>query len=221
MDYEQKFILFKKLIDKTFSSYEKKYSVNFSNKKFVVKFILSDPERLINLTILPDSEWHEFKKQIEHYIYSTSFTECYICLYLKVGIKDCEKCSFTICDDCISEIILTNKMYSCPQCRYIPPHMICQNISTPRLSKIGYGFWAITNVRPPENYLSSLHEDDDDNFFVTDEWRIEMKNRYGDCDEWSEESGEESYESGEWWKYQPSEESDESYEFWGEPYIYD
>lgn len=64
MDYEQKFLLFKKLIDKTFSSYEKKYSVNLKNKTFVVKFILTDPDRLVNLTILPDSEWCEFKKQI-------------------------------------------------------------------------------------------------------------------------------------------------------------
>ena len=44
MDYEQKFLLFKKIIYKTFSSYEKKYSVNFKNKTFVVKFILTDPE---------------------------------------------------------------------------------------------------------------------------------------------------------------------------------
>ena len=63
MDYEQKFLLFKKLIDKTFSCYEKKYSVNFLNKTYQVDFILED--RIINLTILPNSEWYEFKKKIE------------------------------------------------------------------------------------------------------------------------------------------------------------
>ena len=63
MDYEQKFLLFKKLIDKTFSSYEKKYSVNFLNKTYQVEFILAD--RIINLTILPDSEWHELKKKLK------------------------------------------------------------------------------------------------------------------------------------------------------------
>ena len=63
MDYEQKFLLFKKLIEKTFPSYEKKYSVNFYKKTFVVKFILPDHVSLIKLTIWPDSEWHEFKKK--------------------------------------------------------------------------------------------------------------------------------------------------------------
>ena len=178
MDYEQKFLLFKKLIDKTFSSYEKKYSVNFSNKTFVVNFILTDPERLINLTILPDSEWYEFKKQVEKYISSISFTECLICLYQKVDIKDCEKCSFTICNDCISEIILTNNMYRCPQCRYIPPHMVGPNGSTPRLTKMGDRFWAITNIPPPENYLSML-SDHAPHFYVTDEWITDMDNIYG------------------------------------------
>ena len=63
MDYEQKFLLFKKLIDKTFSSYEKKYSVNFLHKTYQVGFILAG--RIINLTILPDSEWHELKKKLK------------------------------------------------------------------------------------------------------------------------------------------------------------
>ena len=154
MDYEQKFILFKKLIDITFSSYEKKYSVNFSNKTFVVKFILTDTDRLINLTILPDSEWYEFKKQIEKYISSISFTECQICFYQKVYVNYCERCSFTICNDCVSEIILTDNMYRCPECRYIPPHLVDPNIVTPRLTKLGNSFYAITNVPPCEICLS-------------------------------------------------------------------
>ena len=54
MDYEQKFLFFKKLIDKTFLCYEKKYSVNFLNKTYQVDFILED--RIINLTIIPNSE---------------------------------------------------------------------------------------------------------------------------------------------------------------------
>lgn len=146
MDYEQKFLLFKKLIDKTFSSYEKKYSVNFKNKTFVVKFILTDPDRLVNLTILPDSEWCEFKKQIETHISSNSFTECPICFYQKVCVNYCERCQFTICDDCISEIMLTDNIYRCPQCRYMPPHLVDPKIVTPRLKKIGSKFYAITNV---------------------------------------------------------------------------
>ena len=148
MDYEQKFLLFKKLIDKTFSSYEKKYSVNFKNKTFVVKFILTDPERLINLTILPDSEWFEFKKKIEKYISSISFTECFICFYQKANVNYCEKCSFIICNDCVGEIILTHNMYRCPQCRYIPTHLVDPNIVIPRLMKLGSSFYAITNVAP-------------------------------------------------------------------------
>ena len=195
MDYEQKFLLFKKLIDKTFASYEKKYSVNFNNKTFVVKFILTDaenaakngdpesaikngdPNRIIKLTILPDSEWYEFKKQIEKYISSISFTECPICLYQKVDVKACEKCSFTICSDCVSEIIFSDNMYRCPQCRYIRPHIVDPNGSTPRLSKIDGSIWAITNVPPCENYLSVLSANTP-HFYATDEWITDMNNRY-------------------------------------------
>ena len=39
---------------------KKKYSINFINKTYQVLFILAD--RLISLTILPDSEWYELKK---------------------------------------------------------------------------------------------------------------------------------------------------------------
>ena len=58
---------------------KKIYSVNFINKTYQVKFILTD--RLISLTILPDSEWYEFKKQIQENIFLISFTfpECHIC----------------------------------------------------------------------------------------------------------------------------------------------
>ena len=157
MDYEQKFLLFKKLIDKTFSSYEKKYSVDFSNKTFVVKFILTDPDRLINLTILPDSEWCVFKKQIEKHISGNPFTECPICFYQKVDVNYCERYSFTICSDCISEIILTDNMYRCPQCRYIPPHLVDPNIVKPRLKKVGIRFYAITRVPLCRICLSTAH----------------------------------------------------------------
>ena len=67
------FYYLKKLIDKTFSSYEKNYSVNFLNKTYQVEFILAD--RIINLTILPDSEWHEFKKKIEKNISNLHLTD--------------------------------------------------------------------------------------------------------------------------------------------------
>ena len=149
MDYEQKFLLFKKLIDETYSGYEKKYSVNFNNKTFVVKFILTDTNRLIKLTILPDSEWYYFKKEIEKCISSISFTECPICFYQKFYVEKCEKCSFTICSDCVSEIIFTDNMYSCPQCRYIPPHIVFPKIVTPRLTKLGSGIYAVTKNFPP------------------------------------------------------------------------
>ena len=207
MDYEQKFLLFKKLIDKTFSSYEKKYSVNFKNKTFVVKFILSDSDRLINLTIWPDSEWHEFKVEIEKYISSTSFNECYICLYQKNDVKACDKCSFTICDDCISEIIFANDMFRCPQCRYIPPHLIGPDIIQPYLSKLSDRFWVISNVRPPINnhYLSEVNS----NFYATDEWINEMRNRYS--------SSEESDEDFVTWSDFSTSDEESSDQFWGEP----
>ena len=134
MDYEQKFLLFKKLIDKTFSSYKKKYSVNFLNKTYQVKFILTD--RLIALTILPDSEWHEFKKQIEKKISNISFAlpECHICFNQIVHVTYCRQCSFIICLDCFRKIQLNNGLFRCPQCRYIP-HQINEEPATSQWMK--------------------------------------------------------------------------------------
>ena len=60
MDYEQKFLLFKKLIDKTFSSYEKKYSVNFSNKTYQVEFTVKGHNLIF--TIFPCSNSLILKK---------------------------------------------------------------------------------------------------------------------------------------------------------------
>ena len=127
MDYEQKFLMFKKLIDKTFSSYEKKYSVNFLNKTYQVEFILAD--RVINLTILPDSEWHEFKKQIEKNISNFSYNrpECQICFNQTGYVVYCRQCSFEICLDCFKK--LNNGLFCCPQCRYIPHTMTEEDIA--------------------------------------------------------------------------------------------
>ena len=61
--YKKKFILFKRLIDKRFSDYKKKYCFNLVNETYQVQLILTD--RIIILTILPDSEWYEFRKEIE------------------------------------------------------------------------------------------------------------------------------------------------------------
>ena len=127
MDYEQKFLLFKKLIDKTFSSYEKKYSVNFLNKTYQVEFILAD--RIINLTILPDSEWHEFKKKIEKNIsnFTSNRPECKICFNQTSYVVYCRQCSFEICLDCFKK--LNNGLFCCPQCRYIPHTMTEEDIA--------------------------------------------------------------------------------------------
>ena len=127
MDYEQKFLLFKKLIDKTFSSYEKKYSVNFLNKTYQVEFISAD--RIINLTILPDSEWHEFKKKIEKNIsnFTSNRPECQICFNQTSYVVYCRQCSFEICLDCFKK--LNNGLFCCPQCRYIPHTMTEEDIA--------------------------------------------------------------------------------------------
>ena len=127
MDYEQKFLLFKKLIDKTFSSYEKKYSVNFLNKTYQVEFILAD--RIINLTILPDSEWHELKKKIEKNIsnFTSNRPECQICFNQTSYVVYCRQCSFKICLDCFKK--LNNGLFCCPQCRYIPHTMTEEDIA--------------------------------------------------------------------------------------------
>ena len=63
MGYRKHYLLIKKSINKDFPNYQKRYSFNLISKKYQVEFILAD--RIINLTILPDSEWHEFKKKIE------------------------------------------------------------------------------------------------------------------------------------------------------------
>ena len=173
----KKFLLFKKLIEKTFPSYQKKYSINSINKKIVVKFILSDPDRLINLTIWPDSEWHEFKKEIKFNIISPTFSECFICFYQKLNIINCEKCSFAVCDDCISEIAITNSMYRCPNCRYIPPHLVCINDTSliPYFICWRKYYWLETNVRPPENYFFPFCRFYDELLYVTDDWIKEIK----------------------------------------------
>ena len=125
------------------------------------------------------------KKKIQDYISSSSFTECFICFYKKVSINYCEKCSFGICDDCFIEIIITTSMYRCPKCRYIPPHQLVRDGFLPRpfLKKSGGGCWVITDIKPPENYLSSLYGRVNDYFYVTDEWRKEMRDKYEDSDE--------------------------------------
>ena len=126
MDYEQKFLLFKKLIDKTFSCYEKKYSVNFLNKTYQVDFILED--RIINLTILPNSEWHEFKKKIERNIsnLTSSKPECKICFNQMSYVIYCRQCSYEICLDCFKK--LNSGFFCCPQCGYTPHTMTKEDI---------------------------------------------------------------------------------------------
>ena len=121
MDYEQKFLLFKKLIDKTFSSYEKNYCVNSLNNTYQVQFLLTD--RLIILTILPHSDWHEFKKQIEKKIFNLTYKpECQICFNQIFYVSYCRKCSFNICLNCIRKIQFHDGLFRCPQCRHIPHH---------------------------------------------------------------------------------------------------
>ena len=176
MDYRNKYLMFMELINITFSTYKKEfYSID---KTFFVKFIL--PDREIKLPILPDSTWCDFKKQIEKNIFGDSVMECQICFYQKVHVKDCERCLFTICDDCISEITLTDNVYRCPQCRYIPPHVINPNPlqPKPRFSKLDDKYWVVTGGPPSEEYLSTL-SDDYSYFYVTDDSREEMKALYG------------------------------------------
>ena len=60
MDYEEKFNLIRKLIDKTFPNINKKYERNPINGTYRVLLVI--PNGLCYLTILIDSEWHEIKK---------------------------------------------------------------------------------------------------------------------------------------------------------------
>ena len=62
-------------------------------------------------------------------------------------VNYCSQCSFTICNDCVSEIVLTDNMYRCPQCRYIPPHIVSKDphLVKPRLVNL--------NQSPRRSYL--------------------------------------------------------------------
>ena len=125
MEYKKKYVLFKQLIDKKFSSYEKKYCFNLLNETYQVQFIFKDPYRIMISTILPDSKWYEYRKQIERRIanmekFSQTKPECKICFNQMNFIASCRYCSFNICNDCIKKIQIESDVFSCPQCRYIP-----------------------------------------------------------------------------------------------------
>ena len=122
MDYEQKFLLFKKLIDKTFSSYEKKYSYNFSNKTHEVIFTFQDHNLIFS--IFPYIKWFELKNQIKDKLTNLSCDESYCKICFDKSCNQfiyCDRCTFVICDDCFHRILRNNNgTYSCPQCRYNP-----------------------------------------------------------------------------------------------------
>ena len=118
MDYKKKFLMFKKLIYKHFSDYEKNFFFNISNNTYQVHFVLKDS--ILILTILPDSEWREFKKKIEKKIsiFTSNTPECQICFNQTDYVAYCRQCSFKICLDCFRK--LNNGLFCCPQCRRIP-----------------------------------------------------------------------------------------------------
>ena len=121
MDYEQKFLLFKKLIDKTFSSYEKKYSVNFSNKTYEVKFPVQGGYLIF--TIFPYIKWFELKNQIKDKLTNLSPDEPYCKICFEKSFNQfiyCDRCTFVICDDCFHRILINSDTFLCPQCRYNP-----------------------------------------------------------------------------------------------------
>ena len=81
-----------------------------------------------------------FFKKIEN-LTSDDFKNpgCFVCFEEIIHrVNFCDKCSFTICNDCFNKIILYNDIYRCPQCRYIPPHYISKdpNLDKPRLSSV-------------------------------------------------------------------------------------
>ena len=118
-DYEDKFQMFKKLIDETFSSYKKKYF--FSYKSYKVKFVLT--ERDITFEILPYSKWYELKKQIEDKLSNLSSDGDYCKICFEGGNKlyiYCDCCTFVTCSNCYYKIFINNFTYSCPQCRHNP-----------------------------------------------------------------------------------------------------
>ena len=127
MGYRKHYLLIKKSINKDFPNYQKRYSFNLISKKYQVEFILAD--RVINLTILPDSEWHEFKKKSEKNIsnFTSNRPECKICFNQMGYVVYCRQCSFEICLDCFKK--LNNGLFSCPQCRYIPNTMTEEDIA--------------------------------------------------------------------------------------------
>ena len=63
MNYEKKFDLIRKLMDKTFPNYEKEYAINLVNDTYLVKFVI--PGGIFSLSILADSEWHKIKKKFK------------------------------------------------------------------------------------------------------------------------------------------------------------
>ena len=120
MNYENKFDLIRNLIDKTFPNYEKEYAINLINGTYQVIFVI--PGGTFSLTVLEDSEWHKIKKKIKDKIKSFSFAEpdCQIC-FNKIIFQAiyCRHCTIVICRDCFTKILLKNRSYCCPQCRYI------------------------------------------------------------------------------------------------------
>ena len=121
MDYEQKFLLFKKLIDKTFSSYEKKYSVNFSNKTYQVEFTVKGHNLIF--TIFPCSKWSDFKKIINDKLKNLLLDEPYCNICFVKGFNQfiyCDRCTFVFCNYCFDRIRINNGNVLCPQCRYNP-----------------------------------------------------------------------------------------------------
>ena len=116
MDYEIKFLLFKKLIDETFSDYEKKY---YFNKTYEVIFTFQN--RNIRFTILPDSKWFEFKKKIKDKLaILSSDPYCNVCFESCNKLLHCDRCTFIICDDCFHHILKNKGTYFCYQCGFDP-----------------------------------------------------------------------------------------------------
>ena len=137
MDYEQKFLMFRRLANKTFPNIQFGYNINHLCKLY--QLIICKPKGYYFILIKPEIKWHQIKKKIEEYIVDFVNPDCFVCLEQITGkVNYCEKCSLTICDDCVYKIILNDNMYHCPQCRHIPPHYISKdpNLDKPQLSYV-------------------------------------------------------------------------------------
>ena len=117
--YKQKFELFKKLIDKTFTcpSYKIEYTYDRDDKRYIVRFNFKC--RGFGLIINPNSKWYEFKKRIENLISDPTYadTNCHICFEEIENNVSCPRCNINICPNCFSKIKLNSDVYRCPQCR--------------------------------------------------------------------------------------------------------